>query len=256
MLTLRAYIKLMMKRRAVNKRQQVRKLVLSKRAREQFGALEKKIGYSFKDKALLKLALTHPSSLNAAHSRTLSNQRLEFLGDAVLQTAISDLVYRSLEDKPEGDLTRARIAMTHGKFLARLAESLTVPQNLILPKKLSSLREVPSAKEDALEALIGAIYLDAGFDATKKIVLDWYENESLDVGEMMTTQNPKGRLQEYAAKRGMEIAYRLASQTGPDHNKIFEMEVLVNGEIMGTGTASSKKDAEVNAAQIALDKLS
>ena len=256
MLTLRAYIKLMMKRRAVSKRQKVRKLVLSARDREQFGALEKKIGYSFKDKALLKLALTHPSSLNAAHSRTLSNQRLEFLGDAVLQTAISDFVYRSLEDKPEGDLTRARIAMTHGKFLARLAESLTIPQSLILPKKLSSLRDVPSAKEDAIEALIGAIYLDAGFDNTKKIVLDWYENESLDVGEMMTTQNPKGRLQEYAAKRGMEITYRLASQTGPDHNKIFEMEVLINGEIMGTGTASSKKDAEVNAAQIALDKLS
>ena len=82
------------------------------------------------------------------------------------------------------------------------------------------------------------------------------ESESLDVGEMMTTQNPKGRLQEYAAKRGIEIVYRLASQTGPDHNKIFEMEVLVNGEIMGTGSASSKKDAEVNAAQMALGKLS
>ena len=256
MLTLRAYIKLMMKRRAQKRRIKVRKLVLSKRAIQQFGALEKRIGYEFRDKALLKLALTHPSSLNAAHSRTLSNQRLEFLGDAVLQTVISDFVYRNLEDRPEGDLTRARIAMTHGKFLATLAESLTVPQNLILPKKLSGLRDVASAKEDALEALIGAIYLDSGFETAKKTVMYWYESESLDMDEMVTTQNPKGRLQEYAAKRGMEISYRLASQTGPDHSKMFEMEVLVNGEPMGSGTASSKKDAEVKAAQVALSKLS
>lgn len=255
MITLKGYIKILMKRRNLEKMKKERKLVLSKRAMEQFGALEKKIFYEFKDKSLLKLALTHPSALNTAHSRTLSNQRLEFLGDAILQSIISDFVYRNLEDKPEGDLTRARIAMTHGKFLAALAESLTIPLNLIIPKKLSGLREVASAKEDALEALIGAIYLDAGFEVSKKTVLDWYEIASLDVDEMVTSQNPKGQLQEFAAKRSMEIVYRLAAQTGPDHDKKFEMEVLINGEVMGSAQASSKKEAEIKAAAIALKKL-
>lgn len=256
MITLRGYIKGLMKKRAMKKRIQVRKQILSKRAIEQFGALETKIGYTFKDKGLLKLALTHPSSMNAAHSRILSNQRLEFLGDAVLQTIISDFVYRQLDDKPEGDLTRARIAMTHGKFLAKLAESLTVPQSLILPKKLSHLRDVASAKEDALESLIGAIYLDSDFENAKRIVLDWYEAASLDVDEMVETQNPKGQLQEAAAKLGKTVKYRLASQTGPDHDKKFEMEVLVDDEVMGSAIASSKKEAETKAAAIALKKIS
>ncbi len=255
MLTLRGYINLLMKRRKLRKLKKERKQVLSKRAIEQFGAFEEAIKYSFNNKGLLKLALTHPSALSSASARILSNQRLEFLGDAVLQTVISDFVFKNLEDKPEGDLTRARIAMTHGKFLATLAESLSIPQYLILPKKLSALREIASAKEDAFEALIGAIYLDAGFEVAKKIVLDWYEAASLNVGEMVSTQNPKGQLQEYAAKRGMIVAYRLASQTGPDHDKRFEMEVLINGEIMGIASSSSKKDAEVKAAAIALKKL-
>ena len=110
-----------MRRRALAKRKKTHKKILSKRSLEQFGELEKRIGYIFKDKSLLKLALTHPSAMNTAHSRINSNQRLEFLGDAVLQTIISDFVFKSLEDKPEGDLTRARIALTHGKFLAKLA---------------------------------------------------------------------------------------------------------------------------------------
>ena len=255
MITLRGYIKGLMKRRALKKRIKVRKRILSKRAQEQFGILDAKIGYVFADKSLLKLALTHPSSMNMANARILSNQRLEFLGDAVLQTVISDFVYRQLDDKPEGDLTRARIALTHGKFLAKLAERLGIPQSLILPKKLSHLREVASAKEDALESLIGAIYLDSTFENAKKIVLDWYEAASLDVGEMVGTQNPKGQLQEAAAKLGKPVSYRLASQTGPDHDKKFEMEVLVGGEVMGSAVASSKKEAETNAAAIALKKI-
>lgn len=255
MMTLRGFIKILMKRRAVNKLKKERKQVISKRNNEQFTKLEKEIAYEFENKALIRLALTHPSATNAANSRILSNQRLEFLGDAILQAIISDLVYSELSDKPEGDLTRARIAMTHGKFLSTLADSLTVPQSLILPKKLSNLRDIASSKEDALEALIGAIYLDSNFDKTKKIVLDWYEKASLDVSEMVSAQNPKGRLQEHAAKNGLEVKYRLAAQSGPDHSKVFKMEVLLNGEIMGCAEASSKKDAEVKAADIALKKL-
>ncbi len=256
MITLRGYIKGLMKRRAVEKRKAQRRQILSKRAIEQFGALEKKIGYEFRDKGLLKLALTHPSSMNSANSRILSNQRLEFLGDAVLQTIISDFVYRNLDDKPEGDLTRARIALTHGKFLATLADSLTIPQNLIIPKKLSHLREMPSAREDALESLIGAIYMDSDFDSAKKVVLDWYEAASLDMDGMVDSQNPKGRLQEAAAKKGSEVRYRLASQSGPDHDKKFEMEVLIDGEVRGSAVASSKKEAETKAAAIALKTFS
>lgn len=255
MITLKGYIKGLMKRRALAKRKKTRKKIISKRAIEQFGELEKKIGYTFKDKALLKLALTHPSAMNTAHSRIHSNQRLEFLGDAVLQTIISDFVFRNLEDKPEGDLTRARIAMTHGKFLAKLADRLGIPQSLILPKKLAHLKEVSSAQEDSFEALVGAIYMDCGFESTKKIVLDWYEQASLDVGEMVGSQNPKGQLQEFAAKNKMTVEYRLAGQIGPDHDKKFEMEVLVNGEVYGSSIASSKKQAETEAAAIALKKL-
>lgn len=255
MITLRGYIKGLMKRRAVRRGLKKRKKILSQKAIEQFASLEKSIGYIFNDKSLLKLALTHPSSVNSANSRILSNQRLEFLGDAVLQTIISDLVYHNLDDKQEGDLTRARIAMTHGKFLAKLAQSLSIPENLILPKKLAHLREVSSAKEDALESIVGAIYLDAGFEQTKRIVLSWYEAETLNVGEMVTTQNPKGKLQELAAKKSMTVKYRLASQTGPDHNKKFEMEVLIDDAVYGSATASSKKEAETKAAQIALEKF-
>lgn len=255
MITLKAYIKGLMKRRALVKRKKTRKKILSKRSLEQFSELEKRIGYVFKDKSLLKLALTHPSAMNTAHSRIHSNQRLEFLGDAILQTIISDFVFRSLEDKPEGDLTRARIAMTHGKFLAKLAEGLGIQKSLILPKKLSHLKDVSSAKEDSFEALVGAIYMDCGFDDTKKIVLDWYEAASLHVDEMVDSQNPKGQLQEFAAKNKMQIEYRLAGQIGPDHDKKFEMEVLVNGQVLGSALATSKKQAETEAAAIALKKL-
>ena len=255
MITLKGYIKGLMKRRVLAKRKNTRKKMLSKRSLEQFGELEKRIGYIFKDKARLKLALTHPSAMNTAHSRINSNQRLEFLGDAVLQTIISDFVFKSLEDKTEGDLTRARIALTHGKFLAKLADRLGIPESLILPKKLSHLREVASAKEDSIEALIGAIYLDCGFENTKKIVLGWYESASLDVEEMVDSQNPKGQLQELAAKKKMTVEYKLLSQIGPDHDKKFEMAVLVNGEVYGSAIASSKKQAETEAAAIALKKL-
>ena len=255
MITLRGYIKRLMKRRAVRKGIKRRKKILSKKAIEQFAALEKSIGYIFNDKSLLKLALTHPSSATSASSRIMSNQRLEFLGDAVLQTIISDLVYHNLDDKQEGDLTRARIALTHGKFLASLAERLKIPENLILPKKLSRLREMASAKEDALESLAGAIYLDAGFEQTKRIVLSWYEDATLNVDEMVTTQNPKGKLQELAAKKAVEVKYRLASQSGPDHDKKYEMEVLIGGEVYGSAVATSKKEAETKAAQIALEKF-
>ena len=255
MITLRGYIKSLMKRRAVRKGLKKRRKILSQKAIEQFSGLEKNIGYIFNDKTLLKLALTHPSSVNSASARINSNQRLEFLGDAILQTIISDFVYHNLDDKQEGDLTRARIAMTHGKFLAQLAQRLKIPENLILPKKLSHLRDVASAKEDAFESLVGAIYLDAGFEQAKRIVLAWYEAATLNVDEMLTSQNPKGKLQELAAKKSMSVKYRLASQSGPDHDKKFEMEVLIDDVPYASATASSKKEAEIKAAQIALEKF-
>ena len=145
--------------------------------------LEKSLGYSFKDEAILREALTHPVSVGF-EKKVKSNQRLEFLGDAVLQAVITDIVFRKFGDIDEGKLTKIRIALTQGTFLAEISKSLGIPQCLIVPKGAEEIRQSTSASEDAFEAVIGAIYLDSNFERAKKVVLSWYKRRLEDLPDL------------------------------------------------------------------------
>ena len=216
--------------------------------------LEKSLGYSFKDEAILREALTHPVSVGF-EKKVKSNQRLEFLGDAVLQAVITDIVFRKFGDIDEGKLTKIRIALTQGSFLAEISNSLQIPQCLIVPKGAEDIRNSASAAEDAFEAVIGAIYLDSNFERAKKVVLSWYKRRLDNLPDLVEAQNPKGALQELCAKNGDVISYALVSQSGPDHKKVFEIEVSINGSPIARASASSKKSAETKAARLALTSL-
>ncbi len=258
---LKKYIKTIFKPAAVKRAKAMKKAkrargVAAENAREKLiEGLEKSLGYSFKDRSILLEALTHPSSVGF-EKKIKSNQRLEFLGDAVLQAAITDTVFRKFDDVDEGSLTKIRIALTQGSFLANLSFAMGIPKCLILPRSAENIRESASAAEDAFEAVVGAIYLDSNFEKAKKIVLSWYKH---GLGELLpdlvSSQNPKGALQEYAAKNGDVISYALVSQSGPDHKKVFEVEVSINGIPLSRASASSKKSAETKAADLALSLL-
>lgn len=217
-----------------------------------YGELEKKIGYVFDDKSILKEALTHPGAVGFSKGKVKSNQRLEFLGDAVLQSSITDIVFRKFDTYDEGALTKIRIALTQGSFLSELSQSLEIPKYLILPKGSEHLREMASAAEDAFEALVGAVYLDSNFEKARKTIYKWYKQRLEDLHNLVEQQNPKGALQELAAKHGESVAYSLLSQSGPDHSKVFEVEVAIGGISFGKASASSKKSAETKAARMAL----
>lgn len=222
-------------------------------SRTNLDALEKRLGYVFKNRLLLKEALTHPVSIGNSKGKVRSNQRMEFLGDSILQAVMSEVVFKRFDDKEEGELTKTRVALTSGAFLAEMSARLGIPHYLILPRRLDSLRNSHNAAEDSFEAVLGAIFLDGGFEKAKKTLLAWYENRLDELPKIMETQNPKGRLQEIAISRGDEVSYVLLGQSGPDHQKVFEVEVFVGGESMGRGSASSKKSAESAAAKNALE---
>ncbi len=258
---LKKYIKTIFKPAAVKRAKAMKRAkrargAAAETAREKLIAnLEKSLGYSFKDRSILREALTHPSSVGF-EKKVKSNQRLEFLGDAVLQAAITDTVFRKFDDVDEGSLTKIRIALTQGSFLSDLSFAMGIPKCLILPKSAEDIRESASAAEDAFEAVVGAIYLDSNFEKAKNIVLSWYKH---GLGELLpdlvSSQNPKGALQEFAAKNGDVVSYALVSQSGPDHKKVFEVEVSLNGTPLSRASASSKKSAETKAAGFALALL-
>ncbi len=252
---LRKYIKTIFKPSVVKRAKAMKK---AKKARSRskaesealaFSTLEKRIGYKFKDRNFLRESLTHPGSVGVAKGKVRSNQRLEFLGDAVLQSVITDTVYRKFDELEEGKLTKIRIALTQGAFLSELSRDLTLPEYLILPKGSEDIRDSLSAAEDVFEALVGAIYLDSNFEKTKKIVLAWYKRKLDNLPELVRKQNPKGALQELAAKLGEAVEYVLLSQSGPDHKKVFEVEVRIASRPYARASASSKKSAETKAAE-------
>ncbi len=240
--------------KAMKKAKRVRKMAVVEERRSLISVLEKSLGYSFKDTSILREALTHPSSVGF-EKKIKSNQRLEFLGDAVLQAVITDTVFRKFENETEGELTKVRIALTQGTFLSELSVALGIPKCLILPKSAEDIRSSASAAEDAFEAVVGAIYLDSNFETAKKVVLSWYKYGLSELPDLIESQNPKGALQEIAAKNGDVISYELVSQSGPDHKKVFEVEVSINSLPCARASASSKKSAETKAARLALSIL-
>lgn len=221
----------------------------------EISALQTRLGYEFKDLSILNEALTHPGSVGIS-KKVKSNQRLEFLGDAILQSIITDTVFKKFDEYDEGSLTKIRIALTQRCFLSALSADLTIPRYLLLPKGSEHLREMPSAAEDAFEAVVGAIYLDSDFETARKTVLSWYKRKLDDIPDLMRQQNPKGALQEAAAKCSEKVEYVLLSQSGPDHQKVFEVEVRIGGVALARASASSKKSAESKAARAALKEYS
>jgi ribonuclease III len=218
--------------------------------------LQKIIGHHFKDAGLLQEALTHPS---LAHEKggdgTHHNQRLEFLGDAVLQLILTDHIFELFPDFPEGKLTQVRAHLANRHTLHRRALAIQLGNYLLLGKgeEASGGRERLSNLADAYESLLGAIYLDGGIRAARKFVGRQFAHEFKSLKESTPRQNPKGRLQELLQEQSpANPQYRVISESGPDHNKRFEAVVEWAGREIGRGYGSSKKVAEVAAAENAL----
>lgn len=218
--------------------------------------LAAKLGYVFSQPELLEQALTHPS-INAEGGDTRpNNQRLEFLGDAVLSLVLARWLFDAFPEEREGFLTRAQSTLARGSTLAAIARELNLSEHLIVSEgeRLTGGHQRPGALEDACEAIIGAVYLDGGLDAAAGVIERVFGDLQGRVQAAFAHENPKGRLQELMQSRkpGIMLAYEIVSQSGPDHAKSFRAEVRVDGETLGAGEGPSKKVAEERAARAAL----
>ena len=223
---------------------------------EQLKELEEKISYHFQDKHLLAQALTH-SSYASEHrlDHNHCNERLEFLGDAVLEIVTSDFLYHKYTEKPEGDLTKIRASIVCEPTLAYCAEAINLGSYLFLGKGEDATggRNRNSVVSDAMEAVIGAIYLDGGFASAKEFVLKFILN---DLENKQLFYDSKTILQEIVQENGTQpVEYILTKEEGPDHNKNFTVEARVNGKVMGQGSGHTKKAAEQAAAYQAIRVL-
>ena len=230
--------------------------------------LQTRLGYAFHDEGLLQLALTHPSVAhesamansdgNEAPPRPAHNQRLEFLGDAVLQVVLTHELYDKFPAVDEGPLTKARAKLVNRRTLAEHARALDLGAHLILShgEEMHGGRERPSALADTFEALLGAIFQDGGFDAARAFILREFGAAFGKLGVLPTIENPKGELQELLQARSPEAPeYQVVSTAGPDHDRVFECVVLHEGVELARGRGKSKKAAESEAALAALKKM-
>lgn len=221
--------------------------------------LQSAIGYQFKDESLLIQSLTHPSYMVRAEDEESSNQRLEFLGDAVLELIISEHLFQKFLKHREGRLTQYRSTLVKSAALVELAEELNISQYLRVNNlgANSTPEELPSSKEDALEALVGAIYLDSDFPTARETVLSWYGDVTERLKTLNESHNPKGQLQERLQPSigNNQIQYKVVKEKGPSHSKTFEVQLLVGERSCSTGTGKSKKEAEEQAARKALDEF-
>jgi ribonuclease III len=223
-----------------------------------FADLQNLLGYIFRDPALLRLALTHPSVAHEQGAPLQTNQRLEFLGDAVLQLVLTRELYEKFPDCDEGPLTKARAKLVNRRTLAEHGRQLGLGQNLVLSRGEESHggRERPSALADAFEALLGAIFLDGGFEAASAFIVREFSGGFGELAVIPILENPKGELQELLQSTSFEAPqYRVVSATGPDHDRIFECTVHHAGAELARGTGKSKKAAESEAALAALKRL-
>jgi ribonuclease-3 len=221
-------------------------------------ALQERLGYTFRDAALLRLALTHPSVAHEAITHTPHNQRLEFLGDAVLGLVLTQELFEKFPDLGEGPLTKARAQMVNRRTLAEEARRLGLGECLIVSRgeEASGGRQRLSALADAFEALLGAIFLDGGYDAASEFILRCFRDGFGELTEIPNLDNPKGELQELLqSKSPSSPEYEMTFVSGPDHDRLFECAVLHLGAELGRGRGKSKKEAESNAAVAALGRL-
>ena len=221
-------------------------------------AIQQTLGHEFHDPGLLQLALTHPSASGNQSKPSDDNQRMEFLGDAILQAIISEALYRLHPNKDEGHLTKARAGLVNGTMLAAKAAALDLEQHLVLGRgqRTEFERGRDSALEDALEAVVAALYLDGGLDAAGQFVNRIFADELADPDRVPSIDNPKGELQEQLQGRnGGSPTYELLGSSGPAHAREFEVAVHHAGRELGRGSGGSKKEAESRAATAALAKL-
>ncbi|MEM9280894.1 MAG: ribonuclease III [Verrucomicrobiota bacterium] len=218
-------------------------------------SLEGKIGYKFANSLLLAEAMTHPSLAYESRKPHFDNQRLEFLGDAVIQLVLTDELYRLFPKFSEGRLTKLRSRLVSRDALCRYANKLGLGEYLMLGKgeAASGGRDRPSNLADAFEALAGAIYLDGGFTPARKFMLENFQEFIEAIAAEPEEDNPKGELQEALQSiSSSSPTYRIISQKGPDHLKKFVAEVTWEGFTLGKGNGTSKKEAETGAAIEAL----
>jgi ribonuclease III len=220
--------------------------------------LQQRLGYEFRDPALLRLALTHPSIAHEQGAPLQTNQRLEFLGDAVLQLVLTRELYEKFPSVGEGSLTKARAKLVNRRTLAEHGRQLGLGKNLALSRgeELHGGRERPSALADTFEALVGALFLDGGFEAARDFILRQFLSAFGELTVIPVLENPKGELQELLQASSSEAPhYHVVSATGPDHDRIFECTVH-HGEVeLARGRGKSKKAAESEAALAALARL-
>ncbi len=216
--------------------------------------LEQRIGYKFKNRELLRTALTHSSYANENRASGIGcNERLEFLGDSVLGMTVADYLFKSYPDMPEGDMTKLRSELVCEQSLYEVAKRLDIGSSILLGRgEESSGRTRPSILADAVEAVLAAIYLDGGKKSSDKFV-NRFILSSLDSVEKSGSSDYKTALQELIQRKsGNQLSYNIVDERGPDHCKEFQAEVLLNGERIGSGIGRSKKEAEQDAAKNAL----
>ncbi len=222
------------------------------------GPFQKRLGYTFKKPELLELALTHPSVSHELGEKMENNQRLEFLGDAVLQLIISAELYKRFPTRDEGSLSKARARLVNREALAERAREVHLGKELSLSRgeDRNDGRNRPSALADAFEAVVGAIYLDGGFIKVKKFIHTQFANQFAEADSGRHKGNPKGELQEILqGKSAVAPEYRLLETEGPDHDRSFICAVRHSGRELARGSGKSKKNAEMNAAAAAIDSL-
>ena len=219
--------------------------------------LETKLGYQFQNPKLLDHALTHSSYANEHHLGSISsNERLEFLGDSVLGMIVADHLYRTFPDLPEGDLTRIRANLVCEGSLVLVAKEWDLGRYLKLGKGETACggRSRPSIRADAVEAVLAAVFLDGGLEHDRDIIQRFLLDRMEQVNR--ASRDHKTYLQELVQRKsGQVLSYELIGESGPDHNKTFQMQVLLNGQPIGQGTGHSKKEAEQAAANAAIERL-
>ena len=219
--------------------------------------LETAIGYRFRNISLLQNALTHSSYANERwHNSLLSNERLEFLGDSVLGMLVAEYLYHNFPNRPEGELTRMRADMVCEQTLAAAANRIGLGTHLLLGhgEEQTGGRTRNSILADAVESVIAACFLDGGMDAARGFI-DRFVLTDVPVRKLRNADY-KTALQELVQqKKNQQLTYKLTGESGPDHDKHFEVAVLLNGSTVGTGTGSSKKRAEQDAARAAMEHL-
>lgn len=220
---------------------------------------ESTLGFTFRDKSLLTRALTHRSYLNENSDLPyLDNERLEFFGDAILDFVAAEFLYQHFPEMSEGELTSLRAALVKGETLARFAAELGVPPHVLMSRgeEAAGGRARAPLLAGAFEAIIGALYLDQGFESARQLVLRFVEPESEKIHHQRLDRDAKSMLQELSQGQfQMAPQYRLVDTRGPDHAKEFTIEVVLKDKVYGRGMGKSKQLAEQDAARIALQAL-